>query len=61
MERTRRAILLIDRANHIVQTGGDRQAAVQAMEEAVALLRKMTSDASRFRDLLAQPISMKKP
>lgn len=60
MERTRRAILLINRAKQIVQTGADPREAVQAMDEAVALLQKISADVSRFRDLLAQPIKVNK-
>jgi hypothetical protein len=54
MERARRVRLLIAKAKDVIEKEGDRREAVQAMEEAIELLRKIEADMTKFRDLLAQ-------
>ena len=52
MERTKRVRMLLTRAKQIVERSGNQQEALQALEEAIDLLRRIEADMARFRDLL---------
>ncbi len=53
MERVKRVQMLLLRAKESVQRGGEPHATLAALQEAIALLRKIETDMSRFRDWLA--------
>jgi hypothetical protein len=53
MERARRVRILVTKAKDLIERGGDRTEALQAMQEAIVLLGRIEGDMSRFLDLLA--------
>jgi hypothetical protein len=53
MERVKRVRMLVVRAMDAVQRGGEPQATLRVLQEALDLLRKIEGDISRFRDQLA--------
>ena len=52
MERSRRVRVLVTRARDLVEAGGDQQKALEMLQEAIDLLRKIEADMARFRDLI---------
>jgi hypothetical protein len=53
MERMKRVRMLIMHAQNALQRGGEQQAALTALQEAIELMRRIEADMSRFRDRLA--------
>ncbi len=53
MERVKRVRMLIMQAQNAVHQGGDQQAVLKPLQEAIELVRKIEVDMNRFRDRLA--------
>ncbi len=53
MERVRQVRRLLNRAEELLEAGGDREQALQAMRAALRLLRNIESDMAQFTDLLS--------
>jgi hypothetical protein len=53
MRRARRVRMLVTKARELIERSGDRTEALQAMQEAIDLLRHIEDDMTRFLDAIA--------
>ncbi len=56
MRRARRVRMLVTKAKDLVERGGERTEALQAMQEAIDLLRQIEDDMTRFLDAVANHV-----